>query len=635
MNVSSSSSSSTDYSRITGLATGMDTDAMVKQAVAGDQAKIDSVNQSKQTLQWQQEAYVDIIKDLKGFYDSYIDILGSNDTSMMKSSTYAGVTATSNNPTKLTATPSGGAVKGDYLIEVTQKALTAKKQSIAFSGTTQNSALSSLGLTNGNAINISVNGEAFTFTIDNTKTVSDFVTSLKTVTNSNGKTLGNLANISFSELTGKFSIETKDTGSTQELNISGQAAIELGMVAGQAAKKESLVFSNATGTSILNEVDVLNDSSLNTPDSITITVNEGTFDVVIDPTNNINALIDSVKNATIDGKTLGDFVNVSFNESTGKLLIETKKIGSSETLSISGNLADKLGIATSIIYGSGNVGTDAIVNITAPGEQNSAQVTKSSNKFTIDNITYDLSAASNGDTATLTVKADATAQVDKFKKFVEKYNELIEKINTKITEKKNYSYKPLTDTQKESMKDEEITKWEEQAKKGLLARDSNLSNLLLQVRQTFYSTVEGAGITLSEIGISTTSNYRDGGKLQIDETKLKDALENKGDLVQKLFTQNSSNANEKGILQRVKDTLNNYIGSDGLLIKKAGYTNSRWAYDNQLSKSIESKNTTIKDLQRRLYDKQERYYKMFAALEKNMNNLNSQSNWLYSQLGTA
>jgi flagellar capping protein FliD len=37
----------------------MDTDAMVKQAVAGEQAKIDSVLQSKQILEWQQEAYVE------------------------------------------------------------------------------------------------------------------------------------------------------------------------------------------------------------------------------------------------------------------------------------------------------------------------------------------------------------------------------------------------------------------------------------------------------------------------------------------------------------------------------------------------------------------------------------------------
>lgn len=515
MNISSSTSSSTDYSRITGLATGMDTDAMVKQAVAGDQAKIDSALQSKQILEWQQEAYVDIIKDLKTFQSSYLDILGSNDTSMMKSSTYAGVSATSDEPTKINATVSGGAVKGNYLVEVTQKALTAKGQSSVFSGATQSSTLSSLGLTNNKAINITVNEEAFTFTVDNTKTVSDLVTSLKAVTNSNGETLGNLANISFSELTGKFTIETKDTGSGQELAISGEAATELGMATGE-----------------------------------------------------------------------------------------------------------------------GNIGTDAIVSITAPGEAE-ATVTKSSNKFTIDNITYDLSNSTNGDTATLTVKADTTEQVAKFKKFIEAYNTLIEKINDKVSEKKNLDYKPLTDSQKEEMTDDEIEKWETQAKKGVLRRESNLSNLLVQLRQSFYSTVEGAGISLTDIGISTTSDYLSGGKLEIDEDKLETALEEKGDLVQKLFTQSGDTSSSKGILQKMKDSFENLVGNNGLLIQKSGYTNTRWTISNELTKSIEAKKAILENLEDRYYEKQTRYYQMFAALEKNINNLNSQSNWLYSQLGTA
>jgi flagellar hook-associated protein 2 len=516
MNIGGSTGSGTDYSRITGLATGMDTDAMVKQAVAGEQAKIDSVKQSKQILEWQQEAYVEVIKELKDFQSSFIDILAPAETNMMTSGAYSGVKAVSSNEAILSAVAYGGAAKGNYTVEVVEKALTAIKQSSVFSGAAQSTALNTLnGLATGDNIKITVNGKVFDISIDETKTISELVSTIKNTKDTSGKDLGNYINVSFSELTGKLTLETKDTGSIQKLTIEGTAS-------------------------------------------------------------------------------------------------------------------DKLGITTAEI-----TGQDAEVRITAPGESTHTTVTRPSNKFTVDNVAYDLSGAQNGDTATLSIKADAGTQVDKFKKFVAKYNALVEKLNTKITEKKNYSYKPLTDAQKESMKDEEIKRWEEQAKKGLLSRESNLSNLLLQVRQTFYTTVEGAGVSLSDIGITTTSNYKDGGKLQINETKLKDALENRGDLVQKLFTQSSSNVSEKGILQRVKDTFNSYIGSDGLLIKKAGYVNSRWAENNQLSKSIEDRNKSIREMQNRLYDKQERYYKMFAALEKNMNNLNSQSNWLYSQLGTA
>jgi len=71
------------------------------------------------------------------------------------------------------------------------------------------------------------------------------------------------------------------------------------------------------------------------------------------------------------------------------------------------------------------------------------------------------------------------------------------------------------------------------------------------------------------------------------------------------------------------------------LIQKAGYKDTRWVSENDLSKRITEKNTVLKDLERKLFAKQEALYRRFAALEKNMNNLNSQSNWLNSQLGAS
>ncbi len=58
------------------MASGIDTDAVVKSMVSNYQAKIDKANQAKQTLQWQQEGYRDIIKGVKGLQD-YFDPLSS------------------------------------------------------------------------------------------------------------------------------------------------------------------------------------------------------------------------------------------------------------------------------------------------------------------------------------------------------------------------------------------------------------------------------------------------------------------------------------------------------------------------------------------------------------------------------
>lgn len=499
MNINStSSSSSTDYSRITGLATGMDIDGMVKSALAADQTKIDKVNQDLQYVQWQQEAYVDVIKDLKEFYN-FFDILKSDN--MMLSSTYAGVKASvsSEGESIVTATASPGAIKGDYKVTVTQLASGAKSQSTALNtGTTAGATKLSdlgLGLTSG-TISITVANKTFSVDVDTSKTINDFVNTLRSTQLPNGEVLGNYINVNFSELTKKLTIETKDTGAVNQ----------------------------------------------------NLTIADGTS-----------------------------------------------------------NAATGLGINVTNVNGS-----DAQLSIQEPGAAE-VPVTKHTNNFSIDNINYSL--VSQG-TTTITVKADASDQVEKFKKFIEKYNTLVEKLNSKINEKKQYSYKPLTDAQKKEMKDEEITKWEAAAKQGILRRESNLTKLLSDMRTAFFTAVEGAGVSLSEVGISTTSNYMDGGKLKLDESKFKSALEEKGDLVQKLFTQSGTTDSTKGIFQRIKTSINNMVGTDGILIKKAGYTDSRWVSNNDLSKNIQDKNTRIKELQKQMADKQQRLYSMYAALEK-------------------
>ena len=73
---SSSSTASANVLRITGMASGIDTDAVVKAMVSNYQAKIDKADQAQQTLQWQQDAYRTIITGIKGLQE-YFDPLSS------------------------------------------------------------------------------------------------------------------------------------------------------------------------------------------------------------------------------------------------------------------------------------------------------------------------------------------------------------------------------------------------------------------------------------------------------------------------------------------------------------------------------------------------------------------------------
>ncbi|WDC83928.1 flagellar filament capping protein FliD [Caloramator sp. mosi_1] len=123
------------------------------------------------------------------------------------------------------------------------------------------------------------------------------------------------------------------------------------------------------------------------------------------------------------------------------------------------------------------------------------------------------------------------------------------------------------------MKEDEIKKWEEKAKEGLLKGDSTLQNLVYNMRQAFFEPLKDAGISLQEIGLSTSSDYTQKGKIIIDESKLKNALENRPDDVLNLLTKTSSIAydpnktyigrsdrnSEIGVFQRIRDILEDNI----------------------------------------------------------------------------
>lgn len=608
---------SSNTNRITGLATGMDTDAMIKNMMTAEQNKIDKANQDKQTLEWKQEAYVDIIKDLKSLQDTYLDIAGSKDTSLVRSSAYTGSKATSGNEDILTASTYPGAINGTYQVKVEQMAEAAKKQSdfslrSAVSGT--------ITPADWNTASIKVTiGTQSQETIDLTGSY-DNVTQIVDKINSE-------ININHPNLKDKISAVEEDG----KIRIVSLVADDVTIESAPDSALNTTI-ENVTTDTKLSDLGV-DDSQL----KITVEGKEFSIDTSSDMT--VNDFMNAIRNKeiTVGGSqvALSNYITVGYSELTQKLTIQTRSTGSAEKLKIegvSGNIVDKLGISTAGEV----VGQDAKVSIKSPEEDVATTVTRSSNNFTIDNITYNLkeAQADTEEPINIIVKPDATESVEKFKKFIDAYNELVDKINTKLTEKKDYNYKPLTDAQKEEMETEDIKAWETKAKQGLLKGDMQLQSILNNMREAFYSKVEGAGISITEIGISTKKYGKD-GKLEIDEDKLKEALETKGDQVQKLFTQSSNNEDEQGIFIKIKNMLNGYIGSDGSLIKKAGYEDTRWMGSNDITKSIQAKNKLIKELQDKFYTKQERYYQNFAKLESAMNQLNSQSNWLYSQLGMA
>jgi len=254
----------------------------------------------------------------------------------------------------------------------------------------------------------------------------------------------------------------------------------------------------------------------------------------------------------------------------------------------------------------------------------------STNQFTVAGITFNLKSMSAG-TLTVSVANDTDAVVDKIKAWVNAYNDAVGLMFTELNEERYRDYQPLTDDQKKEMKDSDIEKWEAKARSGLLKGDSLLYGVYSRVRSTTMARVEGLSTTynnLSAIGI-TTGSYQEGGKLYLDEAKLRQALTADPEGVMELFTTSGETASNEGLAVRLYDELTK---SMKLITDKAGSSTSY--YDNSsIGREIGRINTTIDRMEDRLRDVEDRYYRQFEAMEQAIQRMNQQSMWLAQQFG--
>ncbi|MBW6408581.1 flagellar filament capping protein FliD [Clostridium weizhouense] len=109
--------------RITGLATGMDMDNVIKESMKPYQIKIDQTTQKKDVVEIKQKLYRDIIKDSREFFSKNLDVLKSD--SLLRQSNWSAIGFTSSNESAVTAKANGGAIRDNYTIDVTQLATKA------------------------------------------------------------------------------------------------------------------------------------------------------------------------------------------------------------------------------------------------------------------------------------------------------------------------------------------------------------------------------------------------------------------------------------------------------------------------------------------------------------------------------
>lgn len=292
--------------------------------------------------------------------------------------------------------------------------------------------------------------------------------------------------------------------------------------------------------------------------------------------------------------------------------------------------------------------TDAVIIL------DGAQMSDSSNTMTVNGMTLDLKAVTDGPVK-LTVATDVDEIYNSIKDFLKEYNEILKTMNDAYNAESARKYDVLTSEQKEAMTDEEVEKWEGKIKDSLLRRDTTLNSLISVMKSSLQTSVKLDSVTfeaidptkkdadgnykqynsavtysLASFGIVTSTDYTEGGLLHIygdeedelyasEDNKLKKALEENPSAVQAVLSKLCTN---------LYDTLTDKMAASSISSAMTFYN------DKELKSQISAYDDDLKELQKKLNEQEDRYYSQFTAMEKAMSQLQSQSSSLSSMLGT-
>ena len=346
--------------------------------------------------------------------------------------------------------------------------------------------------------------------------------------------------------------------------------------------------------------------------------------------------------------TSGAGVTVSYSSLTNTVRMKSTTTGASTTVGYNDNGSSFFSTLLGGTPPDSNMvkGQDAVFTL------DGTSLSRSTNSFTVDGVTYSVGPSitpSTAQSADISFTQDVSGAVAGITNFVKAYNSLIDAINTQLTTKPDSNYSPLTDSQKKSMSDSDIEKWNEKAQSGLLFADDTLTGIVDTMRSMLYQPVtasDGSTITLYQIGITTTDDVTKGGQLQIDTAKLTKALQNNSAAVSDLFTKQSGTyyhldmagqsqrKTEEGLAYRLQDIVNDatstgvypYVGSLVAIAGTSGDTSTSYSINRQL-KAIDNQ---IDEYTQQMTDKKNALYTQFTTLESFMSQMNTQSSMISS-----
>lgn len=670
--------------RVTGMMSGMDTESIIQELVAVKRTKVDDMKKKQTRLEWKQDAWKELNTKIKKFYNSTLDSL------RFQSSYSKKITKISNSNvadiiTADTAMNSVQKLKVDKLAQ-TGYLTGGEVKKADGSKCTSGTKLTDMGIEAGSRIEVTTNGKTKEITITDSMTLADFTSAL----NSAG------VNANFDSKTQRFFIGAKESGETADFTITasnslGETALDkLGILvydvqslkqyeAYAALRNDATAYQAALDKEVASRLASYISQSKSLQESMTaqqekmdrikadyqeaygiddfealLTNEDEKLDALkarieelekeADPTaeqteelNKLKGKLSYIEGYQAAEKNL-DELNTRLAEAKSYINAGDDTASVKLTDEVKDWLDAKITQAEAVVNGSKTGSADATK---VPGQDaeihlNGAKFTSTGNTFEINGLTITCNAETNGEEVTLTTQDDTSGIYDMIKNFIKEYSTLINEMDKLYNADAAKGYEPLTDDEKDAMSEKEVEKWEEKIKDSLLRRDSTLNTVSSAFREIMSSgfTVGGKTMYLSDFGIETLGyfeaedNERNAYHIYGDEddsavsgktNELKSMISTDPDAVMDFFTQLAKKLYEKtsSLMASVKD-----------------YSSAYTVYEDKKMKSdYDDYTKKIAELEQKLTDYEDKWYKKFSAMETAMAKMQSNASAITGLLG--
>lgn len=616
--------------RLSGMVSGMDTDALVKELVSSYRLKTDNYKKAQTKLEWKQDAWKELNTKIYKLYSTTL-------SNMRQASYFNKKKTTVSDTSKASVIASSKAAIGSQTLEVKQVATQGYLTGATLNSNkniTNNTTLGELGIGAGDdgSIKITKGNKDYVIGVTSNTTIEEFTKELTE--------LG--LNANFDEENQRFFITSKTTGSEENFTITGtneggeKALSALGLAKSYQTVGNRLELQNipdgveamVSGDTQLSALGINTDISFYIqPDK-----NKNEFtQIKLTSNTTINDVVSQLKSAGIDAGFDQNKQRLYINSSTS---IGWKEDPTNPNLDDMNVALEKLGLFGDNVQEK-EVGATKIEGTDAKIVLNGAEFESSTNSFSINGLTIIARDVTDGE-ITLSTEMDADNIYNSIKDFFKQYNELIKEMDTLYNSASAKGYEPLTDEEKESMSDAEVEKWEKKIKDSLMRRDGTLSDVISSMKSVMQSSIEinGRNYSLTSFGIKTQSYFSSGdnekGVYHIDgdsedsvsafnDDRLKSMIVSDPEAVSSFFSQLST---------KLYDTLTEKMKSTKLSSAFTIYN------DKQMTNEYNDYKEKIKKWEDYVSQQEEYWYSKFTAMEKALSQLQSSTSALSGLLGS-